>query len=184
MNLDSEDDGEIFVGCAGGIDTTAVFNYNRSFSPENFYYVKIKVSGLLGGHSGGDIHLGRANANKVLARFMWDCSKKWDIEVSSFNGGNLRNAIPREAEAVFGIHSEHKGEIEKALSKYTNEIINEYKGVEPSMQLTVESVERPEYCIDSKTSLALVRALYSAPHGVISMLSIIHNSQPTRQEAM
>ncbi|MDE5880488.1 MAG: aminoacyl-histidine dipeptidase [Muribaculaceae bacterium] len=169
INLDSEDDGEIFVGCAGGIDTTAVFHYNRSFSPGNFYYVKIKVSGLLGGHSGGDIHLGRANANKLLARFMWDCSKKWDIELSSFNGGNLRNAIPREAEAVFGIHSDHKGEIEKYLAKYTKEILNEYKGVEPSMSLTVESVERPEYCIDSKTSIALVRALYSAPHGVISM---------------
>lgn len=169
INLDSEDDGEIFVGCAGGIDTTAVFTYNRSFAPENFYYVRIKVSGLLGGHSGGDIHLGRANANKVLARFMWECSKKWDIEVSSFNGGNLRNAIPREAEAIFGIHSDHKGEIEKALTKYTKEILNEYKGVEPSMSLTVENVDRPEYCIDSRTSIALVRALYSAPHGVISM---------------
>lgn len=169
INLDSEDDGEIFVGCAGGIDTTAVFKYNRSFAPENFSYVKVKVSGLLGGHSGGDIHLGRANANKLLARFVWECSQKWDIEVSSFNGGNLRNAIPREAEVVFGIHSDHKGEIEKHLTKYTKEILNEYKGVEPSMQLTVESVERPEFCIDSKTSLALVRALYSAPHGVYSM---------------
>lgn len=169
VNLDSEDDGEIFVGCAGGIDTTAVFNYKRSFAPENFSYVKVKVSGLLGGHSGGDIHLGRANANKVLARFMWECSQKWDIEVSSFNGGNLRNAIPREAEAVFGIHSDHKGEIERYLTKYTKDIINEYKGIEPSMSLTVESVARPEYCIDSKTSLALVRALYSAPHGVYSM---------------
>ncbi len=169
INLDSEDDGEIFVGCAGGIDTTAVFHYKRSFAPENFSYVKIKVSGLLGGHSGGDIHLGRANANKVLARFMWECSQKWDIEVSSFNGGNLRNAIPREADAVFGIHSDHKGEIERYLTKYTKDILNEYKGIEPSMSLTVESVERPEYCIDSKTSLALVRALYSAPHGVYSM---------------
>ncbi|MBD5299763.1 MAG: aminoacyl-histidine dipeptidase [Bacteroides sp.] len=169
INLDSEDDGEIFIGCAGGIDTTAVFHYNRSFSPENFSYVKVKVSGLLGGHSGGDIHLGRANANKVLARFMWECSKKWDIEVSSFNGGNLRNAIPREAEAVFGIHADHKGEIERYLTKYSAAIVNEYKGIEPSMQMTVESVERPAYCIDSKTSLALVRALYSAPHGVYSM---------------
>lgn len=169
VNLDSEDDGEIFVGCAGGVDTTAIFNYKRSFAPENFSYVKVKVSGLLGGHSGGDIHLGRANANKVLARFMWECSQKWDIEVSSFNGGNLRNAIPREAEAIFGIHSDHKGEIERYLTKYTKDIINEYKGIEPSMSLTVESVARPEYCIDSKTSLALVRVLYSAPHGVYSM---------------
>ncbi len=169
INLDSEDDGEIFVGCAGGIDTTAVFNYHRSFSPENFKYFKVKVSGLLGGHSGGDIHLGRANANKVIARFVWNCSKKWEIEVSSFRGGNLRNAIPREAEAVFGIHNENSAYVEKFLDEYRAEIVNEYKGVEPAMELQIEAVDRPEYCIDSKTSIALIRAVYSAPHGVISM---------------
>lgn len=169
LNLDSEDDGEIFVGCAGGVDTTAVFTYNRSFAPENFRYFKVKVSGLLGGHSGGDIHLGRANANKVIARFIWECSKKWEIEVSSFCGGNLRNAIPREAEAVFGIHSEHSAHVDTFLSEYAASVTNEYKGIEPSMNLAIEPVEAPAYCIDRKTSLALVRALYSAPHGVISM---------------
>ncbi len=169
INLDSEDDGEIFVGCAGGIDTTAIFTYNRSFSPENFSYFKVKVSGLLGGHSGGDIHLGRANANKIIARFIWECSKKWEIEVSSISGGNLRNAIPREAESVFGIHNEHSDEVAAYFAKFEADICNEYKGIEPSLDLSIESVERPEYCIDSDTSLALVRALYSAPHGVISM---------------
>lgn len=175
VNLDSEDDGEIFVGCAGGIDTTAVFSYNRSFAPENFTYFKVSVSGLLGGHSGGDIHLGRANANKIIARFMWNCSQKWDIEVSTIIGGNLRNAIPREAEAVFGVHSDHSHEIEKYMKKYAAAINNEYKGVEPSMDLKIEPVARPEYCIDSKTSIALVRALYSAPHGVYSMSRDLEN---------
>ncbi|MDE6793615.1 MAG: aminoacyl-histidine dipeptidase [Muribaculaceae bacterium] len=169
INLDSEDDGEIFIGCAGGIDTTAVFEYNRSFSPENFSYYKVKVSGLLGGHSGGDIHLGRANANILVARFIWNCSQKWDVELSSINGGNLRNAIAREAEAVFGIHNDHKGKVEKYLSSYAKEIENEYAGIEPGIKIEIESVERPEYCIDSKTSLTVVRALYSAPHGVVSM---------------
>ncbi|MBD5358271.1 MAG: aminoacyl-histidine dipeptidase [Bacteroides sp.] len=169
LNLDSEDDGEIFVGCAGGIDTTAVFKYNRSVSPENFCYFKVSVSGLLGGHSGGDIHLGRANANKVIARFVWECSKRWDVELSTFRGGNLRNAIPREAESVFGIHSDHCDKVAGFFEKYAADIRNEYKGVEPSVELKLESVERPEFCIDSTTSLALVRALYSAPHGVISM---------------
>lgn len=169
INLDSEDDGEIFIGCAGGIDTTAVFNYKRSASPSNFTYFKVKVSGLLGGHSGSDINLGRANANKVIARFIWECSNKWDIEVSSFKGGNLRNAIPREAEAVFGIHDEHKREMDKFLNRYVSEIKNEYKGVEPGMDLKIEEVDKPEYCIDSKTSINLIRALYSAPHGVVSM---------------
>lgn len=169
INLDSEDDGEIFVGCAGGIDTTAIFTYDRSLSPENFKYYRVSVSGLLGGHSGGDIHLGRANANKVVARFIWECSQKWNIELSYFDGGNLRNAIPREAFAVFGIQVDHSEEAVRLLHKYAKEIIAEYEGVEPSMDLRIEETERPEYCIDSKTSLALVRALYSAPHGVYSM---------------
>lgn len=169
INLDSEDDGEIFIGCAGGIDTTAIFNYKRSFSPDNFSYYKVKVSGLLGGHSGGDIHLGRANANKLIARFIWECSNKWNIEVSTFNGGNLRNAIPREAEAVFGLNDIHKEEVAKFLHQYAEEIRNEFKGVEPSLKLEITRAEKPEYCIDSNTSLKLIRALYSAPHGVISM---------------
>lgn len=169
INLDSEDDGEIFIGCAGGIDTTAVFSYKRSFAPDHFTYFEVKVSGLAGGHSGGDIHLGRANANKVIARFIWECSNKWDIEVSSFTGGNLRNAIPREAKAVFGIHDKHRSEINEFLDRYAEEIRIEYKGVEPSMNLEITEVEKPEFCIDSATSLKLIRALYSAPHGVVSM---------------
>ena len=169
INLDSEDDGEIFIGCAGGIDTTAVFTYKRSFAPDNFSYYKVKVSGLLGGHSGGDIHLGRANANKVIARFIWNCSNKWNIEVCSFQGGNLRNAIPREAEAVFGINEKHREEIAKYLHQYAEDIRNEFKGVEPSMKLEIQKEDKPAYSIDSATSLKLIRALYSAPHGVVSM---------------
>ena len=169
LNLDSEDDGEIFVGCAGGIDTTAVFEYKRSIAPENFIYKRISVSGLLGGHSGSDINTGRANANKLIARFIWDCSQKWEIAVNTFEGGNLRNAIPREAYAVFGIHTDHLRALEEALKKYAEEIKNEYKGVEPAMKFDIEDTERPEYCIDSDTSLRLIRAIYSAPHGVVSM---------------
>jgi len=169
INLDSEDDGEIFVGCAGGIDTTAVFTYRKSLTPENFTWLRVSVTGLLGGHSGGDIHLGRANANKLIARFIWECSQKWDVAVSAFNGGNLRNAIPREAESIFGIHGDHSQAVKELLDKYADEIRNEYSGVEPSMVFKIEEAETPEGCIDSATSLALVRALYSAPHGVVSM---------------
>lgn len=169
LNLDSEDDGEIFVGCAGGIDTTAVFDYKRSFAPQDFQYVRVAVNGLLGGHSGGDIHLGRANANKLIARFVWECSQQWDITVCAFEGGNLRNAIPREAYAIFGIHSDHKVAMKRRLEKYVKEIKNEYDGVEPSMNLTIEEIERPEFCMDADSSLRLIRAIYSAPHGVYSM---------------
>lgn len=169
VNLDSEDDGEIFVGCAGGIDTTAMFSYRPSIAPENFNYYRVSVKGLLGGHSGGDIHLGRANANKLVARFIWECSQKWPVEVCSFDGGNLRNAIPREACSVFGVKSEHSEALEHRLHKFAAEIKNEYKGIEPSMEFIIEKIDRPAECIDSDTSLALVRAIYSGPHGVISM---------------
>lgn len=169
INLDSEDDGEIFVGCAGGIDTTAIFKYQRSVSPENFHYLRVSVSGLLGGHSGSDINLGRGNANKLIARFLWNCSQNQEIVVSEFDGGNLRNAIPREAHAVFGIHHDLTAKIKAHLQQFAEEIRNEYKGIEPSLKFTIEPAEKPEYCIDSATTLALVRALYSAPHGVYSM---------------
>lgn len=169
INLDSEDDGEIFVGCAGGIDTTAVFTYRRSVAPEHFRYMKVSVSGLLGGHSGGDIHLGRANANKLVARFLFNCSRENEIAVSEFCGGNLRNAIPREAYAVFGIHCDKKDCVADSLEKYAAEITREYAGIEPSMKFAIEDVERPGFCIDSETSVALIRAIYSAPHGVFSM---------------
>lgn len=169
LNLDSEDDGEIFVGCAGGIDTTAIFKYKKSLAPDNFTYFRVSVTGLLGGHSGSDINAGRANANKIIARFIWECSQRWAIEVCEFDGGNLRNAIPREAWAIFGINSEHEREVVRHLNKYADDIRNEYNGVEPSMNLEINKVDKPQYCMDGDTSLRLVRALYSAPHGVYSM---------------
>ncbi len=169
INLDSEDDGEIFVGCAGGIDTTALFHYNRSVSPEHFHYMKISVSGLLGGHSGSDINLGRANANKLVARFLFDCSRKYDICMSEFNGGNLRNAIPREASAVFGINHEIKAKVRSQLDNYIKQILKEYEGIEPSIVIELSDAERPDFCMDSDTTGRLIKAIYSAPHGVYSM---------------
>lgn len=169
INLDSEDDAEIFVGCAGGIDTVATFTYERSLAPSDFHYFKVSVEKGLGGHSGGDIHLGRANANKLIARFIWNLMKKHDVSISEFNGGNLRNAIPRAAHAVFGVHSSNKEAIRIALNQYAAEIANEYAGVEPTLTLELESVDRPDFCVDSKTSRNLIYSLYCAPHGVISM---------------
>lgn len=169
INLDSEDDGEIFVGCAGGIDTTAIFNYRRSVAPEHFHYLKVSVSGLLGGHSGGDIHQGRANANKLIARFLWNLTQNHEVAVAEFDGGNLRNAIPREAHAVFGIHGEARQSVIDALECYAAEITAEFEGIEPLVKFNIENIDRPEFCIDSETSLRLIRALYSAPHGVYSM---------------
>lgn len=169
INLDSEDDAEIFVGCAGGIDTVATFSYDRSMAPQDFHYFRFDVSNCLGGHSGGDIHLGRANANKIVARFLFELMKKHEVAISEIDGGNLRNAIPRAAHVVFGVADESKENVRIAFNRYVADIENEYKGLEVNMKLNLESVDTPEYTIDHKTSRNLVLALYACPHGVISM---------------
>lgn len=175
LNLDSEDDAEIFVGCAGGVDTQAFFTYNRSFAPKDFLYFLIKIEGLKGGHSGGDIHLGRANANKLLARFLFNLMGKHEVVVSEIDGGNLRNAIPRAAHAVIGVHTSKKETVRAMLNVYTAELENEYAGLEPDLKITMKSVDTPDFAIDQATSINLVRAIYSAPHGVMSMSRELEN---------
>ncbi len=169
LNLDSEDDAEIFVGCAGGVDTTCLFTYKRSFAPTDFHYFKFDISGGLGGHSGGDIHLGRANANKLLARFLFNLSLEHEISLCEIDGGNLRNAIPRAAHAVFGVDTARKEQVRVAFNKFVADIEHEYAGLETGLKLELESVDRPEYAVDFDTTKHLVEALYCAPHGVISM---------------
>ncbi len=173
LNLDSEDEAEIFIGCSGGIDTTAVFKFKRAISPENFHYFKVDFTNMLGGHSGTDIDKGRANANKLMARFLWCIMQCYEVEISSISGGNLRNAIAREASVVFGIHSAKKEELRVKLNHFIAYVENEYKGIE-NIKIVAETIEKPEYCIDTHTATALVRALYCCPHGVISMDKNIH----------
>ncbi len=175
LNLDSEDDAEIFVGCAGGVDTQAFFHYNRSFAPKDFLYFRINIEGLNGGHSGGDIHLGRANANKLLARLLFDLSGKHEVVVSEIDGGNLRNAIPRASHAVIGVHTSKKEIVRTMLNLYIADLENEYKGLEPNLKVTMESVDTPDFTIDQTTSNNLIRALYCAPHGVVSMSRELEN---------
>lgn len=170
LNLDSEDDAEIFVGCAGGVDTTCTFSYERMMAPTDFHYFKVDISKGLGGHSGGDIHLGRANANRLLARFLYSLiSDKHEIALAEIDGGNLRNAIPRAAHAVVGVHAGNKEQVRVAFNEFVAEVENEFAGIEPTLALELTSVDRPEYCVDSETTTRLVEALYAAPHGVISM---------------
>jgi len=169
LNLDSEDDAELFVGCAGGVDTTCLFHYERSMAPTDFHYFKFEIEKGLGGHSGGDIHLGRANANKLMARFLWSMAKAHELSLVEVDGGNLRNAIPRAAHAVFGVLSSCKEEIVVAFNNFVADVKDEYEGIEPTIEFHLESVERPEYCIDSTTARRLIESLYCAPHGVVSM---------------
>lgn len=169
LNLDSEDDAEVYVGCAGGVDTTCHFTYKPSMAPTDFTYFKIVITKGLGGHSGGDIHLGRACANKLLARFLWNIQSKHELALIEIDGGNLRNAIAREAHAIFGVPSADKEAVRIAVNNFIADIDNEYKGIEPTLEIDLESVELPERCVDSETATNVIRALYCAPHGVVSM---------------
>jgi len=169
LNLDSEDEGEIFIGCAGGIDTLATFNYQKERVPSNFETIKLSVSGLLGGHSGDDIHKNRGNANKILNRFLWKSQKKFNLRISDFNGGNLRNAIAREAFAIVLVHENQKQKLEAAFEKYNTEVLNENEHAEPGLELTFGSYELPEFVIDKDSQNNLLNAVYACPHGVLEM---------------
>lgn len=169
LNLDSEDDAEIFVGCAGGVDTTCTFDYKRSVAPTDFHYFKVDISKGQGGHSGSDINTGRANAVQLLARFLWNLSTKYEVSLCEIDGGNLRNAIPRAAHAVFGVHTSKRDEIVANFNAYVAEVENEYRAVEPTLEITIETAEKPAFAVDADTTARLTAALYAAPHGVISM---------------
>ncbi|ADQ80543.1 aminoacyl-histidine dipeptidase [Paludibacter propionicigenes WB4] len=169
INLDSEDDGEIFVGCAGGIDTTAVLSYQADPTPENYFAFSVSIKGLKGGHSGDDIDKGLGNANKILNRFLWTLNGQMDLRLSNFDGGNLRNAIAREATATACVPFSEKERVRILFNHFTNDIENEKGSVEPKIRLELESETLPEKLIDKKTSDALLDALYACPHGVIAM---------------
>ena len=169
LNLDSEDEGEIFMGCAVGKDTQATFHYEPVPTSDKMQYFRIDVKGLNGGHSGGEIHKGLGNANKILVRFLFLLKKKYDFVLCSIDGGNLRNAIAREAHAVLGLHPENKEDVRILLNHFAADVENELKHVDPNVQLAMESTDRPEYHIDNATAEKLIYALHACPHGVIVM---------------
>jgi len=169
INLDSEDDGEIFVGCAGGIDTTAELTYVSEKTPDNYFAFSVSVKGLKGGHSGDDIDKGRGNANKILNRFLWTLNQKMDLRLHSFDGGNLRNAIAREAVAVAVVPWIEKENIRVLFNHFVVDMENEKGSIEPDMRLELESESLPETVIDKTTSNALLNVLYACPHGVKAM---------------
>ncbi|NQU51218.1 MAG: aminoacyl-histidine dipeptidase [Bacteroidetes bacterium] len=169
LNLDSEDEGEIFIGCAGGIDTLATFNYQTETVPVNSVALKLLVSGLLGGHSGDDIHKNRGNANKILNRFLWNAAKKYDLRIADFNGGNLRNAIAREAFAIVTIPENEKEALLSGFEKYFTAVKSEFERTEPGLKLTNESAKQPTSVIDKTTQGNLLNAVYGSPHGVLAM---------------
>lgn len=168
LNLDSEEDGEICIGCCGGLGTYATFKHTPTPAPD-YVYFKIKVSGLNGGHSGSDINAERGCANKILARLLYKIGKNTDYALAAFNGGNLRNAIARDAEAVIGICSCKKEDLSVIINHFDADIKEEYKRTEPNVYVAIESVDKPETVIDPETAKRFVYAMYCAPHGVLSM---------------
>lgn len=169
INLDSEDEGEIFIGCAGGIDTVATFRYTEEEAPKNYAFFRVDVSDLLGGHSGDDIDKGRANSNKIVARLLWEASHDYEMRLSYFCGGNLRNAIPREAYAIFGVPVRFRNDFVKRYNMFADDVRAEYKFTEPNFKITLNEMPEVAAVIDHRTQAALIDALVGVPNGVISM---------------
>lgn len=171
LNLDSEDEGELFIGCAGGIDSVAEFIYKEVEVPKDHFFFKVEIKGLKGGHSGADIHLGLGNANKILTRFLSLMGLQYQegFYLCEMNGGNLRNAIPREAYAIFAVPEKAKHDVRASLNVFIAEIENELSVTEPDLKIMLESETPRTQAIDQKTAYQLITALYACPHGVYAM---------------
>lgn len=169
LNLDSEDEGELFIGCAGGVDSVGEFTYSEVDVPAGYFFCQVQVKGLKGGHSGGDIHLGRANANKLLNRFLSQSFHKYDLYLCEIDGGNLRNAIAREASAVIAIPEADKHALRTDLNVFAAETEAEYAVTDPDMQFVLESENPRATAIDKDTTRRLLLTLYALPHGVYAM---------------
>lgn len=169
INLDSEDEGEIFIGCAGGIDTIATFRYTTEAAPKNYTFFRVDVSDLAGGHSGDDIDKGRVNSNKTVARLLWDGMQSYELRLSYFDGGNLRNAIPREAYAIFGVPTRLREEFRKRYELFAADLHAEFRLCEPNFRITLNEMPAVDHVIDEKTQFGLVYSLVGVPNGVVAM---------------
>ena len=171
INLDSEDDGQIFIGCAGGIDTLAKMHYDLSpiTNHQSQIAIRLSVAGLLGGHSGDDINKGRANANQLIVWFLARIWPQTEVQLASINGGNLRNAIAREAEAVITVPMSYKEQIRIEWNHFTAQMEGVFGEVEKDMRLELETCDMPETIIPSDKAYRLIMALCECPHGMIAM---------------
>ena len=173
LNLDSEDEGEIFIGCAGGIDTVATYSVAYENAPKNYTFYRFDVSDLTGGHSGDDINKGRANSNKIAARLLLEAQDEYEGRMSYFDGGNLRNAIPREAYAVVGVPTRLKDKWEARVEQFIAEIKDEFRITEPDMRLALSDMPMVEDVLDVASQCNLLGALVGVPNGVIAMSAAI-----------
>jgi dipeptidase D len=183
LNLDSEQDGELYIGCAGGEDVSVAFRYdNETFVPGEDVVVKISLTGLKGGHSGVDIHLGRANANQLIFRFLKDAGQTCSIRLVSIEGGSLRNAIPREAFATILVGGKDKYERLLIMVDYYRELFNkEFDGIEDKIELKAErqTVSKALKVIPADVQRKLTHAVFGCPNGVVNMFAKIPDTVET-----
>lgn len=168
LNLDSEDEGEIFIGCAGGVDTVANLKLKKKRSGVKKVALKVKVGGLSGGHSGDEIHKGLGNSIKILNRFLWNADRKFKMNLVVYEGGKARNAIPREAYAVITVKKRILELIQVYFHSFSEIISRELAAVEPDFSMTIETVSMPDFEIRKKQQRRLFSTLYACTHGVVA----------------
>lgn len=179
LNLDSEDEGELYIGCAGGIDLTATLEYKEEAPAADSVARKITLKGLRGGHSGLEINQGRGNANKLLARVAHDVLIEFDSQLASFEGGNTRNAIPREACAVLVFNPEDTEGLEDYIKEYEAQINAEYAPIESDITLTIESVELPTAIVPAEIQDNMINVLMACQDGVMRMIPTVPDTVET-----
>ncbi len=168
INLDSEDEGQIFVSCAGGRNTTALFHFQREDAPKGLFFMRASLKGLVGGHSGDDINKKRANALKILARFLYKVQEAYGLRLASFNAGKLHNAIPRDGMIVFAVSEDVKENVRADWNVFVSEVEEEFHVTESTMQFNMESTDA-EQVMPLEVSTRLVQALQGVDNGVFSM---------------
>ncbi|MEE4000424.1 aminoacyl-histidine dipeptidase [Tenacibaculum sp. FZY0031] len=169
LNLDTEEDDEIGMGCAGGVDVTATRSYNEEATPENTIAYEISVTGLNGGHSGMDIIKGLGNANKIMNRLLFDGFTNFGLRVSEINGGSLRNAIPRESFSTVVIDAVSKEPFLFEIHELINNIKAEFSTLEPKLTIELKEVNTPDTVMDLGVQEGLIKAVYAALNGVYRM---------------
>lgn len=166
LNLDTEQEGELIIGSAGGVDITATLDYQEAVSDKTDAAVKITIKGLKGGHSGLEICEGRGNANKMMVRIVREAIAEDEACLASWHGGNMRNAIPREAEVVLTLPKENVEDLKAIVAEYKETFNNEYKGIESDIEVVAEDVALPEMIVPQEIQDNLVDAIYAAHNGV------------------
>lgn len=175
LNLDTEQEGELIIGSAGGVDITATLEYKEAESDKGDAAVKITIKGLKGGHSGLEIGEGRGNANKMMVRIVREAIAEDDARLASWHGGNMRNAIPREAEAVLTLPKENVEDLKSLVADYQETFNDEYKGIESGIEVTVEETGLPAYIVPQEIQNNLTDAIYAAHNGVWRYIPSIPN---------